>query len=136
MREDVEKAIILSARIHEQDRWGVYPYSSFLALVVRNVSPESEGVAWLCDAYSKHPEMKKTIKTHLTEYEDTLEVLEYEEGSSLNDRVAKVLQSEDEVAREVLTAMLDVELRFSDDVRLETDQHEDTLRRLIEKERY
>lgn len=136
MREDVEKAIILSARIHEQDKWGVYPYSSFLALVVSNVSPESEGVAWLSGVRSKHPKMKRTIKTYLPEYERTLEVLEYEEGTPLSHRVSKVLQSGDEVAREVLASILDVELRFSNDVRLNTDHHEEALRRLTKTERY
>lgn len=104
VKDTIDRAIRLAARVHGDDKWGEHPYMVHLALVaneVRTIAPEHpilEAAAWLHDVVEDHPEYTEEVRRDFPDIFLTVLQVSRTDGESYDDFIQRILDSYDDFA--------------------------------------
>lgn len=104
VKDTIDRAIRLAARVHAGDKWGEHPYMVHLALVaneVRTIAPEHpilEAAAWLHDVIEDHPEYTEEVRRDFPDIFLTVLQVSRTAGESYDEFIQRILDSYDDLA--------------------------------------
>lgn len=100
----VARALVYGIKAHENDKWGVYPYSTHLALAALEARrldpelPELEAAAWLHDVVEDHPELTEEVKELFPTLFDAIVIVSRKSGETYREFIQRVIDSNNALA--------------------------------------
>lgn len=112
MNNFVNRAILLAAEAHKDDKWGDNPYFVHLALAADNAvqilqemgfssSYEQEdcvAAAWLHDVIEDHPDFADRVREEFPQIFESLQFVARDRNDTYAEFIQKIIDSGDEVA--------------------------------------